>query len=191
MQAVETLQDDETKSWSLTWPRSPSRKGTPWVDQRHHHVRGGRRHLRPMRFCGRRPHRKRLDGAMEQSDEQPLGTRQKLQLIDPRCRCTDFDGRSATISASNEYQAMQHWLQDGWGEGVLMVELDLDVLHSGLTRSTRHDEDHRGRDGRDVQANISLLREPRRRPVRTHIHGVPASTGMICNRTGKAGRKLS
>ena len=39
----------------------------------------------------------------------------------------DFDGRSATISASNEYQAMQHWLQDGWGDGVLLVELDLDV----------------------------------------------------------------
>ncbi len=39
----------------------------------------------------------------------------------------DFDGRSITVSAVNEYQAMQHWLQDGWGQGVLSVDLELDV----------------------------------------------------------------
>jgi len=39
----------------------------------------------------------------------------------------DFDGQSTTISAVNEYQALQPWTETGWGVGVLSVDLELDV----------------------------------------------------------------
>ena len=39
----------------------------------------------------------------------------------------NFTGESITISAINEYQALQNWSQTGWGEGDLSVDLDLDV----------------------------------------------------------------
>ena len=39
----------------------------------------------------------------------------------------NFTGESITVSAINEYQALQNWSQTGWGEGDLSVDLDLDV----------------------------------------------------------------
>ena len=39
----------------------------------------------------------------------------------------NFDGQSTTISAVNEYQALQPWTETGWGVGVLSVDLELDV----------------------------------------------------------------
>ena len=39
----------------------------------------------------------------------------------------DFDGQSRTVSALNEYQALESWSEVGWGDGVLSLDLDLDV----------------------------------------------------------------
>ena len=39
----------------------------------------------------------------------------------------NFDGQSGTISAVNEYQALQPWTETGWGDGILSVDLELDV----------------------------------------------------------------
>ena len=39
----------------------------------------------------------------------------------------NFDGRSTTVSAVNEYQALQPWTETGWGIGALSVDLELDV----------------------------------------------------------------
>ena len=39
----------------------------------------------------------------------------------------NFDGQSATIPAVNEFQALQPWTETGWGVGVLSVDLELDV----------------------------------------------------------------
>ena len=39
----------------------------------------------------------------------------------------DFDGESRTVSALNEYQALESWSEVGWGDGVLSMDLDLDV----------------------------------------------------------------
>ena len=39
----------------------------------------------------------------------------------------NFDGETLNISAINEYQALLNWTQAGWGEGDLSIDLDLDV----------------------------------------------------------------
>ena len=39
----------------------------------------------------------------------------------------NFDGQSAIISAVNEFQALQPWTETGWGDGILSVDLELDV----------------------------------------------------------------
>lgn len=39
----------------------------------------------------------------------------------------NFDGQSTIISAVNEFQALQPWAETGWGVGVLSVDLELDV----------------------------------------------------------------
>ena len=39
----------------------------------------------------------------------------------------NFDGETLNISAINEYQALLNWTQTGWGEGDLSIDLDLDV----------------------------------------------------------------
>jgi len=39
----------------------------------------------------------------------------------------NFDGQSTTISAVNEFQALQPWTETGWGVGVLSIDLELDV----------------------------------------------------------------
>ena len=39
----------------------------------------------------------------------------------------DFDGASRTVSALNEYQALESWKEVGWGDGILSLDLDLDV----------------------------------------------------------------
>ncbi|DAC22752.1 MAG TPA: hypothetical protein HA345_04935 [Candidatus Thalassarchaeaceae archaeon] len=39
----------------------------------------------------------------------------------------NFNGESITVSAINEYQALQNWSEEGWGEGSLSIDLDLDV----------------------------------------------------------------
>ena len=39
----------------------------------------------------------------------------------------NFDGQSTIISAVNEFQALQPWTETGWGVGVLSVDLELDV----------------------------------------------------------------
>ena len=39
----------------------------------------------------------------------------------------NFDGKSTIISAVNEFQALQPWAETGWGVGVLSVDLELDV----------------------------------------------------------------
>ena len=39
----------------------------------------------------------------------------------------NYDGETLTIAAINEYQALQNWTKLGWGEGYLSIDLDLDV----------------------------------------------------------------
>lgn len=39
----------------------------------------------------------------------------------------NFDGQSTTISAVNEFQALEPWTETGWGVGVLSIDLELDV----------------------------------------------------------------
>ena len=39
----------------------------------------------------------------------------------------NYDGETLTIAAINEYQALQNWTKSGWGEGDLSIDLDLDV----------------------------------------------------------------
>ena len=39
----------------------------------------------------------------------------------------NFDGQSTLISAVNEFQALEPWTETGWGVGVLSVDLELDV----------------------------------------------------------------
>ena len=39
----------------------------------------------------------------------------------------NFDGKSTIVSAVNEFQALQPWTETGWGVGVLSVDLELDV----------------------------------------------------------------
>ena len=39
----------------------------------------------------------------------------------------DFTGETVTVSAINEFQAVQKWTETGWGEGDLSIDLDLDV----------------------------------------------------------------
>jgi len=39
----------------------------------------------------------------------------------------DYNGESMVVSAINEYQALLNWTLDGWGDGVLSIDLDLDV----------------------------------------------------------------
>lgn len=39
----------------------------------------------------------------------------------------NYDGETLTVSAINEYQALLDWTETGWGEGDLSVDLDLDV----------------------------------------------------------------
>tara|TARA_Y100000766_G_scaffold280357_1_gene290064 strand:- start:676 stop:1377 length:702 start_codon:yes stop_codon:yes gene_type:complete len=39
----------------------------------------------------------------------------------------NYDGETLTISAINEFQALQNWTDTGWGEGELSIDLDLDV----------------------------------------------------------------
>ena len=56
------------------------------------------------------------------------GQDSSCQPIDLHLRVyPNFDGQSVTISAVNEYQAMQAWTETGWGVGVLSMELELDV----------------------------------------------------------------
>ena len=38
-----------------------------------------------------------------------------------------FDGEDLNSSAPNEFQALLPWKQTGWGEGILEVEVELDV----------------------------------------------------------------
>tara|TARA_B100000214_G_scaffold345457_1_gene295367 strand:- start:759 stop:1451 length:693 start_codon:yes stop_codon:yes gene_type:complete len=54
----------------------------------------------------------------------------------------NFSGDSITVSATNEYQALQNWTVPGWGEGDLLIELDLDVnTPLGLNSPTDSDEE--------------------------------------------------
>ena len=39
----------------------------------------------------------------------------------------DFTGETVTVSAINEFQAVQKWTETGWGDGDLSIDLDLDV----------------------------------------------------------------
>jgi len=39
----------------------------------------------------------------------------------------NYDGETLTVSAINEYQALLAWTETGWGDGDLSVDLDLDV----------------------------------------------------------------
>lgn len=39
----------------------------------------------------------------------------------------NYDGETLTIAAINEYQALQNWTKLGWGDGDLSIDLDLDV----------------------------------------------------------------
>ncbi len=39
----------------------------------------------------------------------------------------NFDGKGMTVSALNEFQALEPWGETGWGDGFLSVDLDLDV----------------------------------------------------------------
>ena len=39
----------------------------------------------------------------------------------------DFTGETVTVSAINEFQAVQKWTETGWGVGDLSIDLDLDV----------------------------------------------------------------
>lgn len=39
----------------------------------------------------------------------------------------NFNGESITVSAINEYQALLNWSEEGWGDGFLSIDLDLDV----------------------------------------------------------------
>ena len=39
----------------------------------------------------------------------------------------DFTGETVTVSAINEFQAVQKWTETGWGVGDLSLDLDLDV----------------------------------------------------------------
>ena len=39
----------------------------------------------------------------------------------------DFTGETVTVSAINEFQAIQKWTETGWGVGDLSIDLDLDV----------------------------------------------------------------
>ena len=39
----------------------------------------------------------------------------------------DFTGETVTVSAINEFQAVQKWTESGWGIGDLSIDLDLDV----------------------------------------------------------------
>ena len=39
----------------------------------------------------------------------------------------NFNGQSTLISAVNEFQALEPWTETGWGVGVLSVDLELDV----------------------------------------------------------------
>ena len=54
----------------------------------------------------------------------------------------NFNGDSITISATNEFQALQNWIETGWGEGDLSIDLDLDVnTPLGLNSPTDSDEE--------------------------------------------------
>jgi len=54
----------------------------------------------------------------------------------------NFSGDPITVSAINEYQALQNWTETGWGHGDLSIELDLDVnTPLGLNSPTDSDEE--------------------------------------------------
>ena len=54
----------------------------------------------------------------------------------------NFSGDTITVSAINEYQALQNWTETGWGQGDLSIELDLDVnTPLGLNSPTDSDEE--------------------------------------------------
>ena len=66
MQAVETLQDDESRNVQFDLSEISIPEGFRHRFHRHcHHVGRRRRRLRAVRFRRRGHHRKRLDGAME------------------------------------------------------------------------------------------------------------------------------
>lgn len=53
-----------------------------------------------------------------------------------------FTGDSIAVSAKNEFQAMQDWTGTGWGEGQISIDLDLDVnTLLGLNTPTDTDEE--------------------------------------------------
>ena len=53
-----------------------------------------------------------------------------------------FTGAPLTVSAKNEFQAMEAWTQLGWGIGELSVDLDVDVnTPLGLNTPTDTDEE--------------------------------------------------
>ena len=39
----------------------------------------------------------------------------------------DFDGEDRTVQSINEYQALMDWTEEGWGEGFLVLTLELDT----------------------------------------------------------------
>lgn len=39
----------------------------------------------------------------------------------------EFDGEDRTVQSINEYQALMDWTEEGWGEGLLVLTLELDT----------------------------------------------------------------
>ena len=39
----------------------------------------------------------------------------------------DFDGEDRMVQSINEYQALMDWTEEGWGEGFLVLTLELDT----------------------------------------------------------------
>jgi hypothetical protein len=129
MQAVETLQDDETRNieFDLSEINIPDGYKIGYIDVR----------ITSEEESGISVQCDSVAGDIIENDlpAQWKDPNNNLSGQDSSCIPIELDltvypnfsGNSITVSAINEYQALQNWTEVGWGDGILSIDLDLDV----------------------------------------------------------------
>ncbi len=129
MQAVETLQDDETRNieFDLSEINMPDGYKIGYIDVR----------ITSEEESGISVQCDSVAGDIIENDlpAQWKDPNNNLSGQDSSCIPIELDltvypnfsGNSITVSAINEYQALQNWTEVGWGDGILSIDLDLDV----------------------------------------------------------------
>ena len=129
MQAVETLQDDETRNvlFELSDIDVPEGYAIGFIDVTITSEEDGGVSVQCDSIAG-----DIIENDLTAQWDDPAsnlsGQDSSCVPIDLHLRVyPNFNGQSTIISAVNEFQALQPWAETGWGVGVLSVDLELDV----------------------------------------------------------------